>query len=41
MNTKLLEKIGLTVSVVVLLVAAWFWVGQIIDVRDMLEMAYG
>ena len=41
MNKKVLEKIAIGLSCVI--VAGWsvFWILQIIDVREMLALAYG
>jgi len=41
MQTPLREKIALTLSIAVLGLAVWFWSGQIQDVLELLEMAYG
>ncbi|MDA1075459.1 MAG: hypothetical protein O3A63_11960 [Proteobacteria bacterium] len=41
MNRKLLEKLALGICVGVFVIAAWFWIGQIIDVNEMLDMARG
>ena len=41
MNTKALEKIALIGSLMILAAAAWFWSGQIQNVLELLEMAYG
>ena len=41
MNTKVLEKIALIGSLTILAAAAWFWSGQIQNVLELLEMAYG
>ena len=41
MNKRHLETTALGISVVILGLALWFWLGQIADVRAMLEMANG
>ena len=41
MSKNILEKAALSLSVVVLGSAAWFWILQIQDVLDTLRLAYG
>ena len=41
MSRNLLEKAALSLSLVILGSAAWFWVLQVQDVLDTLRLAYG
>ncbi len=41
MSKEHLEKIALAVSVVVILTGIWFWSGQVVEVIELLKMAYG
>ncbi|MEO2176490.1 MAG: hypothetical protein ABGY96_20615 [bacterium] len=41
MNKKKLEKIAIGLSCAIVVGWGIFWVLQIIDVREMLELAYG
>ena len=36
-----LERVALAMSVLILAAAAWFWVLQIDEVLEVLELAYG
>lgn len=39
--SKIRQRIALGVSLAILVAAAWFWVLQVGDVLETLEMAYG
>ena len=41
MSQSTLEKIAVGLSVVVIVAAVWFYWVQILDVLELLEMAYG
>ncbi len=41
MSKATLEKIAIGFSVLVIVVAVWFYSVQIIDVLELLELAYG
>ncbi|MEM7097347.1 MAG: hypothetical protein AAF541_03740 [Pseudomonadota bacterium] len=41
MNSKILEKVALLCSIIILLAAGWYWEGQIQNALELLEMAYG
>ena len=41
MNQAMLEKIAIALSVLVIVSAVWFYWVQIIDVLELLELAYG
>ena len=41
MSNKQQEKIALGTSILILMIAAWFWSGQIADVVETLTLAYG
>ncbi|MEM9620094.1 MAG: hypothetical protein AAF993_00500 [Pseudomonadota bacterium] len=41
MSPRRREIIAVTASLMVLLLAGWFWSAQIQDVLELLEMAYG
>ena len=41
MSKEHLEKIALAASVVVILTGIWFWSGQVVEVIELLKMAYG
>ncbi len=41
MKKRHLETTALGISIMILGLGLWFWLGQIADVREMLDMAYG
>ncbi len=41
MNQAMLEKIAIALSVLVIVSAVWFYSVQIMDVLELLELAYG
>jgi hypothetical protein len=38
---NIIEKVALVFGVSIVIVAMWFWSGQVGDVLEVLEMAYG